>query len=511
MSSTEVLKARGISKQFPGVKALNNVSFDLQKGEVHGLMGENGAGKSTFIKILTGAYIKDEGEILIDGQPVNFSTPADSQEAGVAVIYQEFSQVNTLSVAENLFLGCYPRKGRFVDWQRMNREAGELLSKFGVEAHPEDRLDTLGVATRQMVEILKALKNTGVRVLIMDEPTAALSDTDTERLFEFIHALKAEGVAVIYISHRLNEIGKICDRVTVFRNGELINTVSAKNLQVEEIVSMMLGRRMTDLYPPKELRSGPISVKVDALRATRVNGLSFEAHEGEILGIAGLVGAGKTEVLRSLFGTNKRESGQIHVKGKLLNPASPRQAIRAGIGLIPESRKEQGLVLQLSVLQNTSLASLNALGLPFLKLSSERAAVQKLVDKVELRPPNVDTKVVNLSGGNQQKVVLAKWLMQGSNILLFDEPTRGVDVGAKFQIYALIISLARAGATVIVASSEVEEIAGLCHRVLVLRAGRCVDELQGEDVTTEKILARMTSGTRAEIHSDQYGQIGETK
>lgn len=504
MSSSEALRARDISKQFPGVRALNNVSFELLKGEVHGLMGENGAGKSTFIKILTGAYSKDEGEILVDGQSVNFNTPADSQKAGIAVIYQEFSQVNTLSVAENLFLGCYPLKNRLVDWHRMNREAGKLLAKFGVNAHPEDRLDKLGVATRQMVEILKALKNTGVRVLIMDEPTASLSDNDTERLFTFIRTLKAEGVAVIYISHRLNEISKICDRVTVFRNGELIDTVSAKNLKVDEIVAMMLGRRMTDLFPPKYIKAGAVSLRASDLHATRVNGLSFEAREGEILGVAGLVGAGKTELLQVLFGTNKLQSGVIEVRGARVKIGSPRQAIGAGIALIPESRKEQGLILQLSVLQNTSLASLKSLSRVFLNLSDERTSVKKIVDTVELRPPNLDTRVVNLSGGNQQKVVLAKWLMQGSRILLFDEPTRGVDVGAKFQIYSLITSLAMEGATVIVASSEVEEIAGLCHRVLVLRSGMCVSQLCDQDVTTEKILALTTSGQHSNM---QEGEV----
>lgn len=492
--SNVVLRASGITKQFPGVLALSNVSFDLLQGEVHGLMGENGAGKSTFIKILTGAYQKDQGEIEIDGTSVDFSSPSDANEAGIAVIYQEFSQVNTLTVAENIFLGCCPMKGPFVDWRKMNEEAHALLVKFGVKAHPQDRLDSLGVATRQMVEILKALKNTGVRVLIMDEPTASLGDADTERLFSFIGALKAAGVAIIYISHRLNEIGKICDRVTVFRNGELIDTVSAVNLQVEEIVSMMLGRKMADLYPAKEYGFGPVVLRVQNLVSNRVNGVSLEARQGEILGISGLVGAGKTELLQTIFGENQRQAGSIEVNGKSVGLNSPRQAIACGIALIPESRKEQGLVLMLDVVKNTSLASLGTLGWPLLRLAVEREKVQNVVDSVELKAANLDGRVANLSGGNQQKVVLAKWLMHGSRVLLFDEPTRGVDVGAKFQIYQLIIAMAKAGATVVVASSEVEEIAGICHRVLILRAGQCVGELSGGDVTTENILTRMTSG-----------------
>lgn len=492
--SSVVLRASGITKQFPGVLALNNVSFELLRGEVHGLMGENGAGKSTFIKILTGAYLKDRGVIEIDGKPVDFSTPSEAQVAGIAVIYQEFSQVNTLTVAENIFLGCGPKKGPFVDWRKMNEEADVLLRKFGVKAHPQDRLDTLGVATRQMVEILKALKNTGVRVLIMDEPTASLGDADTERLFSFIGALKAAGVAIIYISHRLNEIGRICDRVTVFRNGELIDTVSAANLQVEEIVSMMLGRRMADLYPPKEYMAGPVVLRVRELLAERVNGVSLEAHQGEILGVAGLVGAGKTELLQTIFGENERQSGVVEVDGQAVAPNSPRNAIGGGIALIPESRKEQGLVLMLDIIKNTSLASLESLAKPWLRLGLERERVRGVVESVELRASSLDESVRNLSGGNQQKVVLAKWLMHGSRVLLFDEPTRGVDVGAKFQIYQLIIAMAKAGATVVVASSEVEEIAGICHRVMILAGGRCISEVAGKDVTTENILTRMTSG-----------------
>jgi ribose transport system ATP-binding protein len=489
-----VLKAENISKAFPGVKALSNVSFELEAGEVHGLMGENGAGKSTFIKILTGAYSKDEGTIEIDGKTCHFTTPADSTAAGVAVIYQEFSQVNTLSVAENIFLGRYPMKHGVIDWRRMYEEAGALLSRFGITADARHPLDSLGVSTRQMVEILKALKDTGIKILIMDEPTAALSDSDTERLFEFIRALKREGVAIIYISHRLNEISRICDRVTVFRNGERISTLATENLDVEEIVAMMLGRKLAALYPPKCLAQGPTSLKVTDLLADRVNGISFEVHQGEILGIAGLVGAGKTETLQTLFGANQKRGGSISVHGRAVAFGSPRAAIAAGLALIPESRKEQGLVLGLNVLMNTSLASLKRIGLPFLNLWREREEAAKKIGELDVKTPGLDALVLNLSGGNQQKVVLAKWLMQGSRILLFDEPTRGVDVGAKFQIYALIVELAKAGATVVIASSEVEEIAGICHRVLVMHSGKITCEVAGESLTTENILVKMTSG-----------------
>ncbi len=487
-----VLESKRISKRFPGVLALDNVDFSLEKGEVHALLGENGAGKSTLVKIITGAYTKDEGEIYINGESVNFQTPIEAREAGIGIIYQEFSQVSTLTVAENIFLGDYPYKNGIVDWKTLNANAQKLLDRFGVNAKPRDILNTLGVATRQMVEILKVIHREDLEILIMDEPTSALTAGETKLLFEFVNTLKKHQVSIIYISHRLDEIKQICDRVTIFKNGKKVTTEKVDNLSIDDIVSLMVGQELKDHYPEKSQPTTEKMLEISGLTGKNFNDITFTAHKGEVLGITGLVGSGKTETVEAIFGASGIDSGSIKIDGRPVTISSPKDAINKGIGLIPESRKEQGLVLILSNLFNISLASLKKLAKPILNLKQEKEEAKKLITDLEVRPPLPYSQVANLSGGNQQKIVIAKWLMRDCDILIFDEPTRGIDVGAKFQIYSLIIELARMGKCIIVASSEIEEVIGICNRALIMKDYKIINQLQGSDLNKEKVIACMS-------------------
>ena len=483
------LTVSDVSKQFPGVLALDNVNFDLRPGEVHALLGENGAGKSTLVKIITGAYRMDSGSMVIDGTPVNFSTPADAQKAGVGIIYQEFSQVEQLTVAENIYLGEYPSSRGRIDWKAMHAGARELIDRFGVNARPQDKVSSLGVATRQMIEILKVMRRANLKILLMDEPTSALSDAEARALFVFVRKLKSQGVSVIYISHRLDEIKEICDRVTVFRNGRNVQTFDADTCSIEEIVTAMIGSDLVDHYPQKEAQSGEPFVFVDDLSGPGFEHITFAASRGEVLGITGLVGAGKTEVLETLFGARASTAGTVRLGEKTLGATSARQAVRHGIGLLPESRKSQGLVLGMPCAHNVSLAALDKLSEPWLNLAKEQKIAETMFSDLEIRPANPRNRVLHLSGGNQQKVVIAKWLMRDCDVLLFDEPTRGIDVGAKFHIYSIIRKLAASGKTIIVASGEIDEIRGLCDRVLVMRKGRVASILSGENITRERIFS----------------------
>jgi ribose transport system ATP-binding protein len=489
-----LLEAKAVTKHFPGVLALDRVDFELRQGEVHALLGENGAGKSTLVKIITGAYTKDSGDIIIDGKSVHFHSPADAEDAGIGIIYQEFSQVNTLSVAENIYLGRYPKKHGLVDWDTMHKDARELLERFNVNAHPQDILSTLCVATRQMVEILKAIHKQGIKVLIMDEPTSALSDAETELLFDFIRNLKDQNVSVIYISHRLDEIKKISDRITIIRNGQNVITADADTMDINDIVSNMVGRDLKNHYPEKPDKVGNTLLEVENLTGQGFSGITFTAKKGEILGITGLLGAGKTEVLQAIYGGTSDHTGTIRINGEKVSITSPRHANKHRIGLIPESRREQGLILTLSNLFNISLASLKKLSAPFLRLKDEIQEGKEQIKNLEVRPDDPFKQVRNLSGGNQQKIVLAKWLMRDCDILFFDEPTRGIDVGAKFQIYSLMSQLAQAGKCVVISSSEVEEIVGTCSRVLVMKDGELIHEFVGSEINNETIVGSMSGG-----------------
>jgi len=489
-SDATVLSLRGISKRFPGVQALDRVDFDLARGEVHALVGENGAGKSTLMKILAGAIQKDEGEIFLEGQRVEIPDPITARRLGISLIYQEFNLVPYLSVAENIFLGREPkRKSGLIDWKRLYSESERLLSRLGLTVDPRERVQRLSVAEQQMVEIAKAV-SVQCKVLGMDEPSATLTEHESRRLFDLIKGLIADGVSVIYISHRLEEIYEIADRVTILRDGHHIATDQIDRLSKEEIVRLMVGREISDEFPPRRAKPGKEVLRVEGLtRRRKFSDVTFSVREGEILGIAGLVGSGRTEVARAIFGADPIDSGRILLDGRPLSLRGPRDAINAGIGLVTEDRKAQGLVLGMSVLENVSLASLDQFSRAgFVDKKREMAAVAVHVDELRIRTPSLRQTVRNLSGGNQQKVVLAKWLLTRSRVMIFDEPTRGIDVGAKWEIYNLLNSLAERGVAIIMISSELPEVLGMSDRILVMHEGRVAGELAKHEATQERVM-----------------------
>jgi ribose transport system ATP-binding protein len=472
----------GISKGFPGVRALSDVRFDLQPGEVHALMGENGAGKSTLMKILSGVYTRDAGEVRLDGQPVEISSPREAQKAGIAIIHQELALMRDLTAAQNIFIGREPRKGLLLDEAKLNADAAAIFRSMNLELDPRVAVETLTIAKQQMVEIAKALSYRS-RVLIMDEPTAALTDSEIAELFTIINRLKADGVGIIYISHKMDEIKRISDRVTVMRDGEYVGTVPAAETPIETIISMMVGRKLTDeaLVIP-DTSNAPVALEVRGLRRGKeIRDVSFSVRKGEILGLAGLMGAGRTEVARAIFGADRRESGEIWVHGKRVGIASPKDAVEAGIGYLSEDRKHFGLATGLDVRNNIALASLDR----FTGLVGvlDEASMQKeavgYIGQLSIKTPSDTQEARLLSGGNQQKVVIAKWLLRDCDILIFDEPTRGIDVGAKSEIYKLLNALAAEGKAIIVISSELPEVLRLSHRIAVMCEGRLTGMLPG--------------------------------
>jgi ribose transport system ATP-binding protein len=483
-----VLVATGIKKSFPGVVALDGVNFALKPGEIHALLGENGAGKSTFVKILTGVYVKEAGSLELDGKTVDFRAPAEALAAGIRVVFQELSQVRNLSVAENIFMGQWPTHRQLVDWRRMHADAAELLGRFKINAKPGDRLGALGLGTRQMIEIVKGCRHSQIKVLILDEPTSALSDHETETLFEFLRGLKGRGISVIYISHRLAEIQRLCDCLTVFRNGRNVGSSRVDSIAVPEIIRMMVGRTLADRFPPKPQVSGDQGLSVKGLVSEKLKSVSFSVRRGEIVGLAGLIGAGKTELLRAIFGADLAAAGSCQLDSRKILIKSPRRAAALGFGYLPESRKEEGLVMVANNRVNISAASLDRLATPFLRLRQEKREAAGLMRRLDVRPGALNNLVANLSGGNQQKVVLARWLMTKAAILLFDEPTRGIDVGARYEIYSLMGELARNQCCILVASSDVEELVGICNRIIVLAKGRIVREFSGSEIDEEAVL-----------------------
>ena len=479
-----------ITKRFPGVLALDDVHFDLNAGEVHVLLGENGAGKSTLMKILSGAYKKDEGKIFIDGNPREIESPRHAQELGVGIIYQEFNLNPFLSVAENIFQGREPTLfPGVIDWKRLYDDAQEILDDLKVSIDAKDEVRNLGVAMQQMVEVAKAL-SLDARILIMDEPTAALSRHEIEQLFRIIRQLKERGVGIIYISHRLEEIFEIGDRVTVLRDGKYVDTRPAEGLSRDEVVHMMVNRDLDEQIPKEETRFGAEVLRVENLSVNeRLHDISFSLREGEILGIAGLMGAGRTRLAKAIFGAEKLSGGKIFIAGKQVKINSPRDAINAGIGLVTEDRKDEGLVLARSVKENISLPNIDQfLNMGVLDFQKENRTVDRYIDKLDIKTPGINQKVVYLSGGNQQKVVLSKWLCSHARIFIFDEPTRGIDVGAKKEIYQLMNDLTAEGDAIIMISSEMPEILGMSDTILVMRNGRVMGILSGEDVTQQKIM-----------------------
>ena len=495
-----ILGFERVSKGYSGVQALHDVSFGIEAGEVHGLVGENGAGKTTLIKIVAGALRPDAGTIRLRGEPVEFHSPSHSQSLGISVIHQELNLLPLMSVAENLFLGREPRRGRLplLHWPRFRAQAREALATVGLELDPETRVERLSIAEKQLVEIAKAL-TLDAQIILMDEPSATLTERELRRLFDIIRDLKRRGVTTLYISHRLEEIFEIADRVTVLRDGEWVGTRPVGELDRRELIRMMVGRELEDEFPERRVEIGEELLRVEGLSAHgRVDDASFVLHRGEVLGLAGLVGAGRTELARAIFGADPIDAGQVVLEGRPVRIRSCAEAIRHGLALLTEDRKEQGLHLDLGLHQNISLVNLRELvRLGFLRLGEERRVAGRYVDQLDIRTPSVVQRVRNLSGGNQQKVVLAKWLFSDARVLLFDEPTRGIDVGAKYEIYLLVNRLAERGLGVLLISSELPELIGLCDRILVMSEGRIVGEVAGAEKTQERIMELATAGRRA--------------
>ena len=496
---TPYLVMRGVSKSYPGVQALSNVDFDVRRGEVHALVGENGAGKSTLVKILAGAVIADAGTIEIAGRPVKIASPKQAEEQGVSIIYQEFNLVPSLTVAENVLLGREPVKGARIDWAAMRATTAALLARLGVSLPVDAEVQSLTVAQQQMVEIAKAL-SVNARIIVMDEPSAALTGQEVDKLFAIVRALTAEGVGVVYISHRMEEIFEIADRVTVFRDGRRVETGDVKDYDADAIIRLMVGRSLEAHFPslpPDPPRDKPVLSVHDATSPGRIDHVSLDLYPGEILGLAGLVGAGRTSLLRAICGADALPGGSIMLDGRTLRLRGPHDAIAAGLALVTEDRKAQGLVLGMSIRENVTLPHLaDFTHAGRVDRREERVAVAKLAADLRIRTPSIEQLARNLSGGNQQKVVLAKWLLEQARVICFDEPTRGIDVGAKAEIYELMVALCKSGTSILMASSELPEVLGMSMRVAVMHKGRIAHVFARGEATQESVI-RYATGTAA--------------
>jgi ribose transport system ATP-binding protein len=499
-----ILELHNITKVFPGVIALKEVSLTILKGEVHVLVGENGAGKSSLIKVLCGIYSPEEGEILYNGQNYVPVTPLDAIKAGIRVVYQEFNLLPFLSVAENIFFENMPRKYGFVNFTQLYSETRKLLEMVGLDVSPQTPVELLGVAQMQLVEIAKALSSQS-QVLILDEPTATLTSHEIDTLFKIINRLKSEGVTIIFISHHLDEVFQIGDNISVLRNGELVATNTVASISIPQLVKQMVGKSMDEEYPFfPESQPGQTVLSVENLKHTATSPpLSFSVKAGELLGIAGLVGSGRTDAVRAIFGADRKYSGKILLHGKVVDIRSPRDGVHNGISLLTEDRKNQGLILDMPCHINISLTDLDKVSHSgFLQPEKERALAAEQVEDLRIKTPSLDQWVRYLSGGNQQKVVIAKWLFRNTDILIFDEPTRGIDVGAKYEIYLLLWELARRGKAIIIVSSDLPEMLGICHRMIVFSNGRITGELMREEFDQEHILSLAYQGymhTGAEV------------
>lgn len=483
-----------ISKNFPGVKALDDVSFNLKSGEVMALLGENGAGKSTLVKILSGVYTKDEGEIKIFDQEIEHLTPKKAQELGVAIIHQELNMCSHLSVAENIFLGREKTRSGLLSEKEMQQEAKEILKRLNIDIDPATTVGDLAISKQQMVEIAKAL-STNAKILIMDEPTSALTSSEIEDLFKIIRKLKAEGCGIVYISHRLEELQYIVDRVTVMRDGKYITSMNFSDTSMSEVISNMVGHEIKEKFPRVECKRGKKIFEVKNLNAGKmVRDVSFCLHEGEIVGLSGLMGAGRTETTRAIFGVDPKESGEFYLEGNPVIIRKPIDAIKAGIVLAPEDRKKDGLCIKLSVQDNISLPNLDLLCNPLgiVDKKKEKAMTEKAVKNLNIKLPTAAVAAATLSGGNQQKVVVAKWLSRNSRVVIFDEPTRGIDVAAKVEIYHLMNQLKQQGIAVLFVSSEMPEIMGISDRILVMCDGKITGEVATKEATQDLILEYAT-------------------
>ena len=492
--STPYLSFRGIGKTFPGVKALTDISFDCYAGQVHALMGENGAGKSTLLKILSGNYAPTTGSVVINGQEMSFSDTTAALNAGVAIIYQELHLVPEMTVAENIYLGQLPHKGGIVNRSLLNYEAGLQIKHLGMDIDPDTPLKYLSIGQWQMVEIAKAL-STNARILIMDEPTSALTSKEIDDLFVIIHKLRDEGCGIVYISHRLEELQHIVDRVTIMRDGKFITSGNFTDFSMDEIIANMVGREIKEKFPRVQCERGRKILEVKHLNAGRmVRDVSFDLYEGEIVGIAGLMGAGRTETTRALFGVDPKDSGEVILDGKPVKIHCPMDAIRAGIVLAPEDRKKDGLCTKLSISDNIALPNLDILcnSLGVVNRKKEREMVEKARSNLSIKMASAETDAGGLSGGNQQKVVVAKWLARNSRVVIFDEPTRGIDVAAKVEIYNLMNELKKQGIGVLFVSSEMPEVLGISDRIIVMCDGRVTGELDPRETTQNEVLEYAT-------------------
>lgn len=500
MPGDKLLSMNGIFKTFPGVLALDNVSFELEAGEIHVLLGENGAGKSTLMKILSGSYHADAGEILINGSPVHFNLPIDALQSGVAMIYQELNPVPYMSIAENIFLGKEIQLTPYglLNKRKMHNQTSELLRQFGMHyLKPDQKMITLSVAETQMIEIIKAY-SFKTKIIIMDEPTSALAEHEVEKLFAIMGMLKKQNVGIIYISHKMEEIFRCADRITIFRDGKYVATKKIKDIDHQEAIRLMIGRELMEQYPKKETTAGEVVLQVENLsdENDRCRGVSFELHRGEILGISGLMGSGRTEVVETIFGIRKHKTGAIKMAGKQIKANGPSGAINAGIALVTEDRKGTGLNLKSSVRENISICTLSQISkIGVLNKKKEVVTVDKQIDALGIKTPFRDQIINFLSGGNQQKVVVSKWLLTDPAVFIMDEPTRGIDVGAKHEIYNIMINLAQQGKGIIIVSSELPEILGLCDRTLVMHEGNMAGILSRSEFSQEKIM-HLATGTK---------------
>jgi ABC-type sugar transport system ATPase subunit len=497
-----LLQMHGISKSFPGVHALQNVSLNVYPGECLALMGENGAGKSTLMKVLSGVYSPDGGSIAINGKQVTLTSPNQAQQLGISIIYQEFNLFPNMSVEENIFIGREPSHAGLVDRKTLRVNSREMLTRVGVRLDPRAMVSDLSVAQQQMVEIAKAL-SFNARIVIMDEPTSALTDTEVSALFAIIRSLKQQNLGVVFISHRIEEVLEICDRISVLRDGQNAGELETKKATPAAIVQMMVGRPMSDLYQKaaSEIVGEPVLEVAHLSRATArsdtsataIHDISLTVRKGEIVGVAGLVGSGRTELARSIFGADRFDSGEVRIDGKKVDIRHPLDAIQFGIGLVPEDRKQQALVLGLPIRENISLANLDEVTTAgFVNRSRERSIAQRFIDALHVRTPSMEQRVINLSGGNQQKVVLAKWLALNPKLLIVDEPTRGIDVGAKAEVHLLLSKLAEQGVGILMISSELPEVLAMSDRILVMREGRIAGELDRQTATQESIMSLAT-------------------
>jgi ribose transport system ATP-binding protein len=500
MSETQLLEVWNITKRFPGVRALHEVSMHLNKGEVVAVIGENGAGKSTLMKILAGVQAQDEGEILVDGKTVRIDSVQKALDLGISLIHQELNLSDNLDVGANIFLGREPLKFGLIDTRKIYAESRRFLDKVGLDCPASTIVGDLPIGKQQLVEIAKAL-SVNARVLIMDEPTSSLSDRETEYLFRVVKDLRDQGVSIVYISHRLGEVKELADRVVVLRDGVNAGDLGSNEISHDNMVSLMVGRDISEFYRHKDHKPGLPVLEVEELIVPEwpMHKISFKVHAGEIVGMAGLVGAGRTEMLRVLFGVNQGLGGKVIVDGKEVTPKDTREAMEAGMALVPENRKEEGLLLEMAVTENISLPGLedNCKGGIFINSAQERSVTDEMIGKLNIRTPGPDQEVQYLSGGNQQKVVLGKWLSMAPRVLLLDEPTRGIDVGAKEEIYALIEELAERGMAILFVSSEMEEILGLPDRAIVMHEGHIAGELSRDELTEEAVMHLATGNIEA--------------